>query len=39
VDIALAPGGSGSDSSTLAAGSYEFRCRIHGSMTGTLTVS
>jgi plastocyanin len=39
VHIPLAANASGSDSATLAAGSYEFHCNIHGSMTGTLTVS
>ena len=39
VDIALPPNGSGSDSATLVAGTYEFVCRLHASMTGTLTVS
>jgi plastocyanin len=39
IDIALAPGGSGSATTTLAAGGYDFRCRIHANMTGTLTVS
>jgi plastocyanin len=39
VDVRLSGGTSGSATSTLAAGSYEFHCKIHGSMTGTLTVS
>jgi plastocyanin len=39
VDIALPPNGSGDATAVLAAGSYEFACRIHGSMTGTLTVT
>jgi len=39
IDIALNANGSGSASATLAAGNYEFHCRIHSSMTGTLSVS
>jgi plastocyanin len=38
VNIALPPGGSGTATATLTAGSYEFHCNIHASMTGTLTV-
>ena len=38
VDIALAASGSGSAKAALAAGDYEFHCKIHSSMTGTLTV-
>jgi plastocyanin len=39
VDVRVAGGSSGTATSTLAAGSYEFHCTIHASMTGTLTVS
>jgi plastocyanin len=39
IDIAVDPHASGSASTTLAAGDYQFHCRIHSFMTGTLTVS
>jgi plastocyanin len=39
VDITLAPNGSGAATATLAAGGYDFVCRFHANMTGTLTVS
>jgi plastocyanin len=40
VDIALPGNGSGTQTATLAAGSYEFHCKIHGPpMSGTLTVT
>jgi plastocyanin len=39
VDIALDPGEDGSAEADLEAGEYEWRCTIHSSMTGTLTVS
>ena len=38
VDIALDPNGSGTAEAELAAGTYEWHCKIHPSMTGTLTV-
>ena len=39
VDIALDPKGSGTAEADLDAGTYEWHCKIHASMTGTLTVS
>lgn len=39
IDIAAPARGGGSATATLKAGSYEFHCRIHSSMTGTLTVT
>lgn len=39
IDIKLDPKGSGSGEATLEAGTYEWRCTIHPSMTGTLTVT
>jgi plastocyanin len=39
VDIAVPGGGTGSATATLKAGDYEFHCKIHSSMTGTLTIS
>jgi plastocyanin len=39
IDLPLAPHASAADDATLAAGSYEFHCKIHASMTGTLTVT
>jgi plastocyanin len=39
VDVRVSGGSTGGASSTLAAGSYDFHCEIHPSMTGTLTVS
>ena len=39
VDIALDPKGSGTAEADLDAGTYEWHCKIHSSMTGTLTVS
>ena len=39
VDIALDPNGSGSAEAELAPGTYPWHCKIHTSMTGTLTVT
>jgi plastocyanin len=39
IDVEVDGGSSGSGSDTLEAGEYEFHCRIHSSMTGTLTVT
>ena len=39
IDISAPAGGGGTASATLAAGDYQFHCRIHSSMTGTLTVA
>ena len=39
VDIAAGGGESASGDATLEAGEYEFVCRIHPAMQGTLTVS
>jgi plastocyanin len=39
VDIQLDPGKSGEAEADLEAGTYEWHCTIHSSMTGTLTVS
>ena len=39
VDIALDPNGSGTAEAELAAGTYQWHCKIHTSMTGTLTVT
>ena len=39
VDIAAGGGESASGDATVEAGSYEYVCRIHPSMQGTLTVS
>jgi plastocyanin len=39
VDIALDPNGSGTAEAELAAGTYAWHCKIHPSMTGTLTVT
>lgn len=39
VDIQVAAGSSGSDTATLDAGTYDWRCTIHPSMEGTLTVT
>jgi plastocyanin len=39
VDEEIDGGASASVTATLEAGSYEFRCKIHPSMTGTITVS
>lgn len=39
IDVAVPAGGTGSASATLATGDYEFHCRIHSYMTGTLTVT
>ena len=39
IDIALDPQSSGSGEAELEAGEYEWYCRIHGGMKGTLTVS
>ena len=39
VDIALDPNGSGSAEAQLAPGTYPWHCKIHTSMTGTLTVT
>jgi plastocyanin len=39
VDIALDPNGSGSAEAELDAGTYQWHCKIHPSMTGTLTVT
>ena len=39
VDIALDANGSGTAEAELAAGTYQWHCKIHPSMTGTLTVT
>ena len=39
VNIALDPNGSGTAEAELAAGTYQWHCKIHTSMTGTLTVT
>jgi len=39
IDISAPGNGGGSATATLAAGDYQFHCRIHSSMTGTLTVA
>lgn len=39
VNIKLAGNGSGEADATLDAGTYEWHCTIHPSMTGTLTVT
>jgi plastocyanin len=39
VDIKLDAGASGEKEADLDAGTYEWHCTIHSSMTGTLTVS
>ena len=39
VDIELDPMGSGTAEADLAAGTYTWHCKIHSTMTGTLTVS
>jgi plastocyanin len=39
VDISLDPKGTGTAEADLDAGTYEWHCTIHSSMTGTLTVS
>ena len=39
VDIALDPNGSDSAEAELAPGTYPWHCKIHTSMTGTLTVT
>jgi plastocyanin len=39
VDIALDPNGSGTAETQLEAGTYQWHCSIHSSMTGALTVA
>lgn len=39
LDVELSPGDTASATIDLDAGDYEFRCRFHGQMTGTLTVA
>jgi plastocyanin len=39
IDIAASGGGGGSATATLEPGDYEFHCRIHSTMKGTLTVT
>ena len=39
VDVSVDGGTTGSATIDLAAGSYDFHCKIHSSMTGTLTVT